>query len=95
MFLHVPLQAESEQWLRHRKRSSARWRNKLFGLLRLTRRKGAEEEEEERKEEGLFERNLIPSSRTSETETEHWGTDTEVGTLGPHGEGAIGAQRWV
>lgn len=98
MFLHVPLQAESEdeQWSRRRKHSSLRWRNKLFGLLRLTRRKGGEEEEEERrKEEEVFERDLIPSSQTSATEPEHWKPDTDVGTLGPHGEGEIGAQRWV
>lgn len=102
VFLLVPLQpgSENEEWLKHRKHSSSRWRSKLFGLVRLTRRKAVEEEEEEEekkveeeKEESEIE--WVSTSPPSEAEPEQWEPDTEVGTLGSQGKGEIGAQRWV
>lgn len=95
-FLLGPLQSsasEDDLWLKRRKQSG-KWRSKLFSLLRLSRKKGGEEEEEGSEEEQL-EVEWASSSRTSETEPEHWDPDTEVGTLGSHGKGEIGAQRWT
>lgn len=86
--------SEDDKWLKRRKRSSARWRTKLFGLLRLTRRKtGAEEGEEQEEEEEEVEVEYISSSPASDMEPERWEPDTEVGTLGSPGEGEIGTQR--
>uniref|UniRef100_UPI0034CD9C4E WD repeat domain 97 n=1 Tax=Rattus norvegicus TaxID=10116 RepID=UPI0034CD9C4E len=73
--------SEDDKWLKRRKRSSARWRTKLFGLLRLTRRKtGAEEGEEQEEEEEEVEVEYISSSPASDMEPERWEPDTESTT---------------
>lgn len=98
MFLLVPLQSESEeedQWFKPRKYSGS-WRSKLFGLLRLTKRKeGSDEEEEENKGKELLETEWTLSSRTSEAEPEPWESEIEVGILGSHWKGEVGAQKLV
>ncbi|GAB1299497.1 Predicted gene, 35339 [Apodemus speciosus] len=70
--------SEDDLWSKRRK-YSGKWRSKLFSLLRLSRRKAGEEEEEGSEEEHL-EIEWPSSSRTSETEPEHWEPDTESTT---------------
>lgn len=73
--------SEDDKWLKRRKRSSGRWRTKLFGLLRLTRKKtGAEEGEEQEEEEEEVEVEYISSSAASDMEPERWEPDTESTT---------------
>lgn len=71
---------EEDQWFKPRKYSRS-WRSKLFGLLRLTKRKeGSDEEEEENKGKELLETEWTPSSRTSEAEPEPWESEIESAT---------------
>ncbi|XP_076768341.1 WD repeat-containing protein 97 isoform X2 [Arvicanthis niloticus] len=77
--------SEDDEWLKHRKHSSSRWRSKLFSLLRLTRRKAVEEEEEEKeveeeKEKEESEIEWVSTSPPSEAEPEQWEPDTESDT---------------